>query len=90
VNASTYEIVDLKIESDSQLARRVEDKNEQNEDTMENAEPKSETSDSQRQRRYRRGRGRQVALLTDDALNDNGQPIDAPNTHAHGKSTALA
>ena len=81
VNASTYEIVDLHIESDSLVAREAEDETDQNEAALDDAEPKSEAGDSQRQMRNRRGRG---------ARNEDGRPLDAPAARAQGKSTALA
>jgi hypothetical protein len=81
VNASTYEIVDLHIESDSLIARRDGDENEQNEAAMDDAEPKSGASVSRRQVRDRRGR---------EARNGNGQAIDNLATRAPGKSSALA
>lgn len=81
MNASTYEIVDLHIESDSLVARDAEDEHDQTEAVLDNAEPNAEASDGQRQMRSRRGRG---------ARDEDGQPVDDPDTRAHGKSTALA
>jgi hypothetical protein len=45
VNASTYEIVDLHIESDSLVARDAEDEHDQTEAVLDNAEPNAEASD---------------------------------------------